>query len=150
MKKLISKMPSGVQSAALLFVIFWLPRRLEEQKHKDEDEKINLIEKQVVEKDPVAKHFIDLDDLDFILSEIKKDREGKMLKVEKMMMQGKIPVSSMLLLSSQSQVQLLCLLRSSSRHSFVVVTILQRVNLSCSLFTYITVGPSYKSLNKEL
>ena len=83
---------------------------LEEQKHKDEDETINLIEKQVVKRDPVAKHFIDLDDLDFILSEIKKDREGKMLKVEKMMMQGKIPVSSMLLLSSQSQVQLLCLL----------------------------------------
>ena len=103
-------MPSGVQSAALLFVIFWLPRRLEEQKHKNEDEKINLIEKQVVKRDSVAKHFIDLDDLDFILSEIKKDREGKMLKVEKMMMQGKIPVSSMLLLSSQSQVQLLCLL----------------------------------------
>jgi hypothetical protein len=45
------------------FVIFRLPRRLEEQKHKDEDEKINLIEKQVVERDPVAKHFIDLDGL---------------------------------------------------------------------------------------
>jgi hypothetical protein len=100
----------------------------------------------VVKRDPVAKHFIDLDDLDFILSEIKKDREGKMLKVEKMMMQGKIPVSSMLLLSSQSQVQLLCLLRSSSRHSLLLSTILQRVNLSCSLH----VGPSYKSLNKDL
>ena len=66
------------------------------------------------------------------------------------MMQGKIPVSSMLLLSSQSQVQLLYLLRSSSRHSLLLSTILQRVNLSCSLFTYITVGPSYKSLNKDL
>jgi len=48
-------MPSGVQSAALLFVIFWLPRRLEEQKHKDEDEKINLIEKQVGRKGPSCK-----------------------------------------------------------------------------------------------
>jgi len=36
---------------------------LEEQKHKDEDKTINLIEKQVVERDPVAKYFIDLDDL---------------------------------------------------------------------------------------
>ena len=38
---------------------------LEEQKHKDEDETINLIEKQVVERDQVAKYFIGLDDLWF-------------------------------------------------------------------------------------
>jgi hypothetical protein len=32
-------------------------------KSKDQDETINLIEKQVVERDQVAKYFIDLDDL---------------------------------------------------------------------------------------
>ena len=133
MKKLISKMPSGVQCAACCFVIFRLPRRLEEQKHKDE--KINLIGKQVVERNPVGKHFIDLDDL-ILLSEIKKDREGKMLKVEKMI-EGKIPASSMLLKFSISGTTSL-FLRSSSRHSLLLSTILQRVNLSCSLFTYIT------------
>jgi hypothetical protein len=40
----------------------------------------------VVERDPVGKHFTDLDGL-ILLSEFKKDREGKMLKVEKMMME---------------------------------------------------------------
>jgi type I site-specific restriction-modification system R (restriction) subunit len=60
-----------------------------EQKHKDG--KINLIEKQVVERDPVAKHSIDLVDLDFILSEIEKDREGK----NKPESTGLMPISKM-------------------------------------------------------
>jgi type I site-specific restriction-modification system R (restriction) subunit len=66
----------------------------EEQKHKDG--KINLIEKQMVERDPVAKHSIDLVDLDFILSEIKKDREGK----NKPELTGLMPISKMSLLKS--------------------------------------------------
>ena len=59
-------MSSDVRSVAWLVVLSfsgYQEEALEEQKHKDEDKTINLIEKQVVERDPVAKYFIDLDDL---------------------------------------------------------------------------------------
>jgi hypothetical protein len=125
MKKLISKNAKWCSMCDMLFCQFsGHQEALEEQKHKDE--KINLIEKQVVERNPVGKHFIDLDDL-ILLSEIKKYREGKMLKVEKMM-EGKIPASSMLLKFSISG--------TTSLFLVVVVVIVCCCLLFCNESTY--------------